>query len=134
MGTNYYWRDQPCAGCGRYEQLHVGKSSAGWCFLFRIYEHRLESEEHPEWGYGPESPLGFPVLSRSDWRSVFTGRPGELWDEYGRKVPDPVEWIDALAAPTAAAVQVEDDRMRSWGSKPYGRDPEGFRTETREFS
>lgn len=30
MGTNYYWRIKNCDKCGRYEDVHVGKSSAGW--------------------------------------------------------------------------------------------------------
>ncbi len=134
MGTNYYWREQQCKSCKRYAEVHVGKSSAGWCFLFRIHEHRLMAEDNPEWGYDPESPFGYPVLSRDDWRGVFTSRTGALFDEYGQEVTDPLAWLDGLEAPDAEQIRLEDARMRSWHSEPYQRDPEGFRTQTREFS
>ena len=34
MGSNYYLR-KICEHCGRYDELHLGKSSAGWKFLFQ---------------------------------------------------------------------------------------------------
>lgn len=39
MGTNYFWYEKsPCPHCGRpYEPLHIGKSSAGWCFSLHVY-------------------------------------------------------------------------------------------------
>jgi len=38
MGTNYYLREKPCECCGRAgEDLHIGKSSAGWCFVLHVY-------------------------------------------------------------------------------------------------
>ena len=39
MGTNYYWFErEPCTCCGRsYDRIHIGKSSAGWCFSLRVY-------------------------------------------------------------------------------------------------
>jgi len=37
MGTNYYVRLNECECCGRYDELHIGKSSAGWCFSLRVY-------------------------------------------------------------------------------------------------
>jgi len=46
MGTNYYWRQQThpgCEACGRkpeYDDLHIGKSSAGWTFSFHADEGR----------------------------------------------------------------------------------------------
>ena len=38
MGTNYYLYQKPdCECCGRpFEPLHIGKSSAGWCFALHI--------------------------------------------------------------------------------------------------
>jgi hypothetical protein len=35
MGTNYYTRTNACKECGRYDQIHLGKSSAGWRFTFQ---------------------------------------------------------------------------------------------------
>ena len=89
MGTNYYWRDRPCGSCGRYTEVHICKSMHTW----RAYRHAFMSEQHPEWGYHPESPVGFAVVSLSDWRRVFTERPGELWNEYGERIPDPLAWL-----------------------------------------
>ncbi len=42
MGTNYYWHEKsPCKYCGRaYEPLHIGKSSAGWCFSLHVIPER----------------------------------------------------------------------------------------------
>ena len=38
MGTNYYLTEKPpCKCCGRdYDDLHIGKSSGGWCFSLHI--------------------------------------------------------------------------------------------------
>jgi hypothetical protein len=37
MGTNYYLRMNICSNCGRYDELHIGKSSGGWRFMFHGY-------------------------------------------------------------------------------------------------
>ena len=50
MGTNFYWivSSAPCPVCGHNESngngLHIGKSSAGWCFSLHVYpEDRINS-------------------------------------------------------------------------------------------
>ena len=47
MGTNYYVRKDECDKCHRgEEEIHIGKSSAGWRFLFdksHGYYHDKES-------------------------------------------------------------------------------------------
>lgn len=65
MGTNYYVEQTPCDKCGGGgEDLHIGKSSAGWKFLF---------QQHSEKG----------LNSRKAW-GEFLHRPGsEIVDEYG---------------------------------------------------
>ena len=35
MGTNFYTRENECKHCERYEDIHLGKSSAGWQFSFQ---------------------------------------------------------------------------------------------------
>lgn len=141
MGTNYFWRDQPCGTCGRYDEVHVGKSSAGWSFMFRAHPHALmrdqQGDEQPEWGYDRESPFGFPVMSRADWRTVFAGRRGELWDEYGRRVDeDPTAWLDRLEPPLGEQIAWEEGNSHwpSYMEKTGWRDAEGFRFDDREFS
>lgn len=68
MGTNYYLRGSVCHCCGRGdEMLHIGKSSAGWCFMVRI---------HPDLG----------IASLDDWKRMFQAR--EIQDEYGQKITE----------------------------------------------
>ena len=39
MGINYYFNREVCESCGRAEEvLHIGKSSAGWCFSLHVDE------------------------------------------------------------------------------------------------
>jgi hypothetical protein len=137
MGTNFFWLDSPCDHCGRYETIHVGKSSGGWTFSFRAYRHQLSDDEHPEWGYSHESPFGYPVLSRNDWRKVFDTRDGFLKNEYGTCILDPVKWVDALAGPTPEERYKEDQEIRrsifQLPAHEEWRDAEGFRFKTVEF-
>lgn len=46
MGTNYYLCFKPCPTCGHsQEQRHIGKSSAGWRFLFHYVKGTTENVE-----------------------------------------------------------------------------------------
>jgi len=65
MGTNYYVETlPPCECCGRaYENKHIGKSSAGWCFSLHVY---------PDEG----------INTLEDWQKYFEGKV--IKDEYGR--------------------------------------------------
>lgn len=71
MGTNYYLQKRaaaPCVTCGhqaKHEELHVGKSSAGWVFSLRI---------HPDEG----------IHGLEDWKARFLD--GVIEDEYGKAV------------------------------------------------
>ena len=51
MGTNYYVRDKNCPFCGRYETIHLGKSSIGWKFLFQAnnFVYYSSWSEMKEW-------------------------------------------------------------------------------------
>lgn len=72
MGTNYYWSEhlQPaCPACGHQptvQELHIGKSSAGWVFALHVY---------PEQG----------IHDLDDWKERFQ-RSCAIWDEYGTAV------------------------------------------------
>lgn len=68
MGTNYYLR-KICEHCGRYDELHIGKSSAGWKFLFQ------------------KSPL---INSIAD--AVFITCFGNIYDEYGSQITAKEFW------------------------------------------
>lgn len=67
MGTNYYVEEQePCKCCGRpYEDLHIGKSSGGWCFSLHVI---------------PERGLN----DLDDWINFLEGK--KIFNEYGEKI------------------------------------------------
>jgi hypothetical protein len=73
MSTNYYvrphrlWMFEP----EQEQSLHLGKSSAGWCFLLRVY---------PERGINDLSDW-LPVLRGSEYND-----PAIIFDEYGESV------------------------------------------------
>lgn len=51
MGTNYYVRKNECDKCGRYEEIHLGKKSSGWVFIFQYNggEFYKTVEEMKKW-------------------------------------------------------------------------------------
>lgn len=65
MGTNYYLEKDKCACCGRSNEIHIGKSSVGWCFSLRIY---------------PDDKID----SLQDWLALFAKHP--IRNEYGDSV------------------------------------------------
>lgn len=69
MGTNYYlYQKPPCECCKRpYEPLHIGKSSAGWCFALHVI---------------PEQNIN----SLNDWRKLWNQSDSYIENEYGEKV------------------------------------------------
>ncbi len=68
MGTNYYLRRNICPHCGRRDDdLHIGKSSFGWCFLLHVY---------PEDG----------IHDLPDWERLWAQAGARIFDEYGREV------------------------------------------------
>lgn len=64
MGCNYYWLKEKCGHCDQQpEPIHIGKSSAGWCFSLHVIPEKgisdlydwlkkLESGGHIEDEYG----------------------------------------------------------------------------------
>lgn len=70
MGTNYYVHtpacEKACEHCSAPEQLHLGKSSAGWKFLFQAEEDWPREQAYSLW------------LERA--------QSGEIKDEYGRTI------------------------------------------------
>ena len=81
MGTNYYVRTPPSCGgkCATHchgEEIHLGKSSAGWAFSFRAYP-----DPDPE--FGPE-PVTWPVKDFASWLRLLD--LGPVYDEYSREV------------------------------------------------
>ena len=79
MGTNYYLKSAACPHCGRRDsdELHIGKSSAGWSFSFHGYDKSWETE--------------VTIRSCKDWREFLEKKTKdgshEIVDEYGRSEP-----------------------------------------------
>ena len=69
MGTNYYWFESDekphCATCECRDGLHIGKSSAGWCFSLHVYPE-LEINDLDDW--------------QEKWKF------GHIQDEYGKEI------------------------------------------------
>lgn len=77
MGTNYYITNKVCPTCGQAEDhLHIGKSSAGWCFHVRQYPNE-----------------GINTLD--DWKKLFAEEGRVITDEYGDTVTA-AEMIDKI--------------------------------------
>lgn len=89
MGTNYYIFEE-CESCGaRNNELHIGKSSAGWCFSLHIYPDK-------------------DINTLDDWIAIFES--GQvIQDEYGRFV-SAKKMISNIA---------ERGRKEKWEEKPY---------------
>lgn len=70
MGTNYYLHTEPpceCCGKPRGEELHIGKSSGGWCFSLHVI---------------PDDSIN----TLDDWRHLFSKPGSYIRNEYGERV------------------------------------------------
>ncbi|MEU3945431.1 hypothetical protein [Streptomyces sp. NPDC029526] len=96
MGTNYYVHTPVCPNacehCSASEELHLGKASVGWRFLFRAEPDWLREKAYSLW------------LERA--------RSGEIRDEYGQ--PTTLDDLLALIAQkqTGRSHAVDDPEMR----------------------
>lgn len=76
MGTNYYFVEK-CECCGNETRLHMGKSSAGWVYVMRVW---------PEKG----------ITDLHSWLAYMEDRlDGLIYDEYG-KVLSPYDWASTV--------------------------------------
>jgi hypothetical protein len=68
VGTNYYLKVDICPYCTRpKKQLHIGKSSFGWCFALHV-----------------GSELGIEDLD--DWQKLWNKQGNVIVDEYGEQI------------------------------------------------
>lgn len=76
MGTNYYLIRDVCPHCGRGDpRIHIGKSSAGWCFSLHV-------SGGESWDENPKN--------LDEWRQRWTEHGVLIVDEYGKTV-EPAE-------------------------------------------
>lgn len=93
MGTNVYLHHHVCGHCGRPDaRIHVGKSSAGWAWLWRGYR-----------GWDAEDlPFEREITSGADWWKVLAEsladpeQPGQIVDEYGTQytLDELRQWVE----------------------------------------
>lgn len=70
MGTNYELYYNKCQCCGRSDSIHIGKSSAGWRFIFQKHEGVVEN-----------------IAQLKELTAK-----GEIVDEYGRTISNEDFW------------------------------------------
>jgi len=75
MGTNFYAYENTCE-CFANEKLHIGKSSAGWCFSIHVI---------------PEKGLN----NLEDWKKKLLSKGVTIQDEYG-DILTPEEMFDKI--------------------------------------
>lgn len=117
MGTNYYVTIAPCKCCGRgAEDIHIGKSSAGWKFLFQ--RHGL---------------LG--LTTKAAWVNFLRANKGAIKDEYGERVTAAslISLIEAKQAERLTGLNCYSicgcsEICRRWNDNPTESiDPDGYR-------
>lgn len=95
MGTNYYlYPKLPCPHCSReYPELHIGKSSGGWCFsLHVIPEERIN--DLPDWEKRLSAPDAIikneygDVVTTKEMMKIITGR------RWTRNAHSNNEWLE----------------------------------------
>jgi hypothetical protein len=119
MGTNYYVRHEACRECGRCaEDIHIGKSSMGWKFLFAPLERRDDDG----------------IYSWKQWREYLVGK--KIVDEHGRGISLPAfidlvesKQNDGLCALTASRQQYGPYSLEE-RARHENKDDDGYRFST----
>lgn len=93
MGTNYYlYEKKPCPTCGHQDEpLHIGKSSAGWCFSLHVDEDK-------------------GINSLQDWITRWSAPDVTILDEYG----------DVISSTEMLNIITERKREPLWDKAPFG--------------
>jgi len=70
MGTNYCLRYDLCNCCNRYNEIHIGKNSYGWKFVFQVDEEN-ELVTYDRW---------------ADFLKLEVERGSKIVDEYNKEI------------------------------------------------
>lgn len=70
MGTNYDIKFHICSKCDRYDEVHLGKSSAGWVFSLNLNSKKYYSN--------------WKEMQQFLKKEAMNG--GQIYDEYGAKI------------------------------------------------
>lgn len=113
MGTNFDVRYNICEECGRYDDLHLGKSSIGWEFCFQGYEYHDFRQ--------------LRIRSIKDWKDFIDKNNGKIFDEYNRECT----WDEIM---TWTEGKKEGKKHESMQYTEYYRDSEGYSFTDNDFS
>jgi hypothetical protein len=122
MGTNYYWSepDEICPTCNHNsgaKEIHIGKSSAGWEFMFHGTAH---------------------LKSWSAWKQFLYLNLGEgkILDEYGQQYTytEMVACVEDRKHPKALASPFKEAVKGGYFNKGYWMDHDGYSFCEGEFS
>jgi hypothetical protein len=100
MGCNYFLRTNQCNDCNRYDEKHIGKSSAGWRFTFRGYRH-----------FDFETDQEVTVIGTlAKWKELFFTDGAQIFDEYGKEItiPDFLAKVEAKRKDHYALRNIDD--------------------------
>ncbi len=67
MGTNFYLTVNRCECCGRSDELHIGKRSAGWPFSFRA---QGDLTSFSAWNQALADPVVYAI--RDEYHAAYT--------------------------------------------------------------
>lgn len=82
MGTNYTLKQTCCPTCKRGDEIHIGKSSAGWCFSLHVYPernintledwerllHKPENMIQNEYGEAIDASTMMEIITERSWQ------------------------------------------------------------------
>ena len=78
MSTNYYAHYNICECCNRFDEIHIGKSAAGWSFMFQ--------------GIVEDDCLGFTLERIDDWELFLEKESVIIYNEYGEEITKSDFW------------------------------------------
>jgi len=92
MGTNYYLRYNMCIGCHRYSEIHIGKSSYGWAFIFKAIDDYYDiTSLDPKISLIGDDNIHIKISSYKEWKEFFQKyviefETAKIFDEYGTEI------------------------------------------------
>lgn len=109
MGTNYYARYKICDKCKRYNEIHIGKSSAGWQFGFHATDE---------------------IKSFKDWVVFLSKEDVKIFDEYRKEISfkDFIELVKEKQKP------IYDNHVEIYKEGGNYLDKDGYGFSPEEFS
>lgn len=110
MGTNFYYKENPCPCCKRFDRIQIGKKSYKWAFMFREYEN---------------------LKSFSDWKKFLKDK--EIVDEDNREISFN-DFVKKVETTKSGKTLVDYYKEAGLEIGAVRIDEEGYSFDSREFS